>query len=127
MGVVKTQDSPEVTEDFTEGSRNCPSEISGVVESETLKIGGTYSIVDDTLVNYKGGDGSWSNVVTLPKGAQFSLRVLSRGSAMNFARIEVTVHEGDFTLQELNCFREVKGLLEKYPKEMVLESIELES
>lgn len=117
IGAVKVDSM--VTKHFTPETRSCPSNLSGEVKSDTLQIGGSYSSVDNLLVNYKAGF-DWSNLVSLPKETKFTLRVLSRGSAMNMARIEVVVYEEDYTLQELNCLKDVKTLLEKYPKEMII-------
>lgn len=117
MGVVSTTEGEK---DFTEVFSVLSNNLSGEVVSDYLKIGGTYSLVDNDLKNYKGGDGSWSNVVCLPKGTQFSIRLISPGSAMNMARIEVTTYEDEeYSLEELNCLQEVKLLLEKYPKDMI--------
>lgn len=121
LGAVKLDDF--VTKHFTPEMRACPETLSGKVVSDYLYIGGSYSSSKETLVNYKAGDGCWSKVVKLSKGTKFTLKVLSRGSAMNMARIEVIIYEEDYSFQELNCLQEVKTLLEEYPKDMILEAI----
>lgn len=94
QGSVMTDEGPKT---FCKGGAGLqkPSSLSGVVTSRDFKIGGSYSSAAGTLLNYKGGDGRWSNVVTLPKHTKFVMTLLSPGNVYNMARIKVTVFQDD--------------------------------